>query len=410
MELALFYIAAFLRPIFFIDLGDGANLFDFAAIVIFVLLLLAFLSNTAQTRGLVISAIDIVILGFAIWCITAFFVYFDKANAREVAKLLIPLFTFIVAKNVMRSADDYKRALQLMIIAFSIPILWSAVLIVQGEGIETTNYWTGLNRFKGAFSGSHTMGHSMTFFVMLVMLARTLSKGKHDALWSSRARKIGIGLLTAVALYCLYKSQVRTAMVGLGVFLAVYLYAYNKRMLVIVGSSITVILIVALPYLRPVLFFDLLMAEKVEGKWSIEDLGSGRQDIWMNNLSIFQAMPLDRQLAGAGIGNKVQLGGEEGVVDSHSDVLDILMQTGAVGFLLYITLQLLLVRAIWRLPQQERPVFLAVFLATTVMNCVSNSYVTRFGLAQMLYMVMAFVQLRVYALPETPRQPIVVRA
>lgn len=411
MEIALLYIAAFLRPIFFIDLGDGANLFDFAAIAIFAMLMLAFLSSAAQTRQLTLSGIDLVIVGFAIWCLIALIIYFDKANPREVAKLLIPLFTFIVAKNVMRDEHDYRRMLQLMVIGFTIPAVGSAALIIIGQGVETTNYWTGLARYAGMFSGSHTMGHSMTFLIMLIVLVHTLSRHRPsgDGRRRMTAANAGMMLLAAIALFCLYKSQVRTAMLGLLVFVAVYLYFYNKRLLVIGSVAGAVLFAIVLPILVPVLFFDLMMAEKVEGKWSVEDIGSGRQDIWAGNLERFSGMPLDRQLAGAGIGNKVQLGGGEGIVDSHSDVLDILVQTGMVGLLLYVVLQASIFLAILRLPRTTRPIFLAIFLAVTVMNFVSNSYVSRFGLAQMLYIALAFVQLPQRA-PVEARDPSVVRA
>jgi len=128
------------------------------------------------------------------------------------------------------------------------------------------------------------------------------------------------------------------------------------------------------------------------GVWDEGELGSGRPKIWKHNLDIFWSMPIDRQLAGAGIGNK-GVSGTDGVVDSHNDYLEMMMNTGIVGLLLYLTMQLLMLHKILRLPGREKHVFLGVFMAVVLMNFSSNSYITRAALAQMLFLVLAYIEL-----------------
>lgn len=389
MDILLLNIAALLRPIFFIELEAG-NLFDLAAILIFMLTMAAFLATSAVRKDIQISSVDLLIVLFSIWCLTAYVVYADKANAREVAKLIIPLWSYIVAKNILRTPNDYRRMLRFLIWGFVIPVSLSVMLILMGKGVELTDYWTGIERWKGAYAGSHSLGHNMVFLLMAITAYIWLSRSETHEVAISRYAMAGLAGLVLAALYCLYYSQVRTATLGLIVFLGIFLFAYNRKLLMILAAAGTIATLAALPVLMPRFFNDFVMVQ--QGTWDAEEFGSGRPRIWQNNLNIFAAMPIDRQLAGVGIGNKLGLGGEEGIMDSHSDFLDILMQTGIVGLVLFVAIQLLLLKKMLGLPKTEKYLFVAVFVSVGVMNAISNSYVTRFGLAQLFYFLIAYVE------------------
>ena len=135
---------------------------------------------------------------------------------------------------------------------------------------------------------------------------------------------------------------------------------------------------------------------KVEaGVWSKQELAAGRPRIWENNLRIFANMPIDRELGGVGIGNKDIFGGTEGITDSHNDYLDVMIQTGVVGLVLYLLMQFLLLRKILDLSGKEKHVFVAMFIAVTGMNLSSNSYISRSAIAQLFFLAMTYVELRV---------------
>lgn len=404
MELVLLYIAAFLRPLFFIDatgettLDDASaamELFNWFAVALFLMLAAALLSSMSVRKRLHISAIDLWMAAFGVWCIVIYVIYIDKGNAREVIKLLFPIFTYFVVKNILPSEQHYVRMLFLMIVAFLIPVIWSAGVTLVGGGVEIVNYWTQVPRYKGVYTSSHLMAHNMTFLLMVLFLYAYLAKGK-EAQSSFGFGKVRLRFLCVVlaipALYCLTMSQVRNTMLGLLAFLAYYLLVFNRRMLVIgllVGGSVTV---VTAPMWVDVLLYDF--AKVSEGEWKSEEIGSGRTRIWKHNLSLFADMPLDRQLAGVGIGNKVAFGSKEGVMDSHNDYLDVMMQTGIVGLILYLGIQIALIAATLKIPGREKHIFLAMYLAVAIMNVASNSYITRSGMAQLFYLVVAYVELR----------------
>lgn len=398
MEYLLLGVFAFLRPVLFVDLGlqvGGLNLFELSAIALSAVLFGGLLIHAALTRSIRLSVIDLLIAGFVLWCITIFLAYVERADVRELAKFVLPFLTYIVVKSVAQDRDRHRKLMWVMILGFSIPVLASAGLIAVGLGVDRINYWTGEIRYLGVYTGPHNMAHNMTFLLMLMGVYFLVDKAGTYKAWSamSRPRKVLIVALAGAALYCLFFSAVRTALIGLLVFWFVVLWFHNRRLLLIGAALVSVTVLVFSGELKNRLFYEAVMSERTGA--GVKELASGRPRIWQDNLSEFVTLPLDRQLAGVGIGNDASKPGSDlsQIIESHNDFLQVLMQTGIVGFVLFIGLQFAVLRAILRLEGYERSAFLAVFIAVTVMNFSSNSYVARFGLAQMLYVLLAYVEI-----------------
>jgi len=393
MELFLLTLSALLRPILNIEILEDAG--DIAAIGMFVLLCLAVLSNAAVRKEFRLATTDLLILAFCAWCLAVYVIYFDYAHVKELAKIIFPLLTYTVAKNVIKDKSQYLGVLRALIAGFAIPIVISAVMIALGKGLGSVNYWTSAPRYQGIFAGGHSLAHNTTLFLMTliafatVMRAQPQGNGKTTELRA--AAKIILFSLAGFSFYCLVMSRVRTAMVGLLVFLVIYLAVFNKRILVLSGVVGIIGIPLYWPMIKNFLFPDIVMIEMGHG--DISALGSGRLGFWVKNLEIFGSLQLDQQLAGIGIGAQ-KVRSVLGIWDSHNDYLDVLLQTGIVGFALFAALQVALLRSILRIPGSERYVYLALFTAVTAMNMVSNSYVSRFGLAQLYYIVLAYVEIR----------------
>lgn len=394
MEAALLYLSAFLRPIFFANVA-GPTLFELAAIGMFVALVAAFLSNAALRKSIRITTIDMLIAALSIWCITSYLIYLEYGNLREVARLLIPLFTYVVAKNVLQGEASFRRMLRFMLWGFALPIIVTSILILLKKGVEqigelsAVNYWTGTVRYEGIYFGAHTLAHNMTFYLMILAMYMTLVRASPERGSLPRTEVAGLLLVAGLAVYSLLMSQVRTAFVGIIVFGGAYFYFRSRKLFFAVAATGTVAAILSAPILIPVLFPDVVQIQR--GEADIDELGSGRLRIWSGNLEYFVRLPIDRQIAGVGLGNNEAnpIG-----LDSHNDYLNLLLQTGVVGFILFAAIQVLLLRAILQLPRKDRNVFLALFIAVALMNLLSNSYISRFGLGQMFYMIMAYVELR----------------
>ncbi len=357
------------------------------------------LIRAATSKHLSFGATDLLIGLYIGWCAAIFLIYYDKATLQQFAKYVIPLATYVAVKHVIQNRREHLGILRLMIIGFAAPVVISAGMILLGEGVDVVNYWTGAPRYKGAFSNPHDMAHQVTFLVMIVWLYMLLREANLPAIPRSvgAVAKISLVMLSLLALYCLYMSAVRTTMVGLFVFSAVLLIIHYKNRLLV--AAIGAIAIAAFFLVEPVkqhLFREAAQAQ-LDKNFDAAEYGSGRPRIWADYLRAFFQMPIDRQVAGVGIGNSSLHGKKDSdwlYFDGHNDFLDVMVFTGYVGLALYLAIHAAFFLRIMNLRAVEREVFLALFISVMVMNFLSNSYFTRFSLAQMFYMVLAYIELR----------------
>jgi O-antigen ligase len=211
--------------------------------------------------------------------------------------------------------------------------------------------------------------------------------GRHGV--SPRVENVLLGFLAAAALYCLYMSQVRSAVLGLLIFLGLYGYMQNKKALLLGGTALAVVAVVSAPIWIPTLLHEFAPNRR-GGELDLMHMGSGRPARWANDFAMYAQLPIDKQIAGIGVGVDDT---EEGEFLGHNDWLRIVWDTGIIGFVLFAWLQILILRAILRMHGRERHVFLALFAAVSVMMAVSNSYTLRIQVGQLYYMILAFIEI-----------------
>lgn len=402
MELVLLKLVGLFRPLASIEYAE--IVFDVAAIALFAMLVGAFLVNSATRRAIRLSAIDVTVFAFATWCLATYVIYFESSDIRHVAKLLIPLLSFTVVKNVVRDRLQYRDLLFWILVGFSIPLILSVMLIATGKGVDHVNYWTGIPRWQGAYANSHNMGHSMTLLIMILVLYWIMkhSFGNEQAKFGVAPRLVLLSL-GGMALFCLYMSQVRSAILGLIVFGSIYLFFTHKKLLIAGTAGLTLLAVALSPYWLPALLPDVVTLD--QGGGEAIDIGSSRPRFWLHNLTVFANLPLDQMLAGVGIGNIAPGLIAERAFDSHNDWMDVLMQTGMIGFVIFVTLQVFIFKAIRRLDGIERSYFIALFFAVCVMMFVSNSYAWRIQVGHLYYIILAFIELRRTPASELGTQP-----
>ena len=389
MELILLKLFAFLRPISWIKFDAqilGMSPFELASIMLTIILALGLLMKAALTKEIRFSHIDYVLFLLSFWFVAIYLVYIDDAKLANMVKLVIPLLTYTVAKNIIQDRDQYLRIVFLIIAGYSIPVVISAALILQGKSIDFVNYFTGLPRYMGAYSGPHNMAHSMMMLIMIIGAYMTIIK-QHGSTLATRlglANRAFLVVLVGLALFSLYMSYVRTVYLGLLVFVVLYLLLAQRKYFAVWGIAVGVGITLALPILL-VVFHDVF--EIFRGEQPIDQLGSGRLTFWRMNLMAFAASGIDNWVAGLGIGNRTD------IMNSHNDYLLILVETGIVGFGLFVFAQGLFVKAILRLEGKEKHLFFSIFLAIVFMTLVSNSTLTRVAVAQIFYILMTYVEL-----------------
>ena len=404
MEAFLINIFFLARPIMFIEsrwqLG-GLNFFELLTLVFTGILGAIALNNAFSGKQKSLSDVEWALVLFIIWCTLISVMHPEYTSFKQYIKWVLPFVTYIVFKRAFTTQKQYQTALLWMIIGFSLPVFWSFVLVLQGKGLSMEIYWTGLQRYSGVYSGVHTMGHNMGFVLFSVVVYLTLKKNAHVP----EERRVHwlfyvfFLLLVVAALYCLYKSGTRTVYVGLVLFVVLYLYFYSKKALVafLFAGGLG---LVAVSAIFETIFFDVV--DVIEGKRELETAGSGRPFIWKHNLKIFSELSFDRKLTGVGIGNTVigennSVGSNrldiDNVWNSHNDYLEVLMETGLIGLLIQLFIYIAIAKKILQMEDREKYVFLSLFFAILLMNLLSNSYISRFGLAQMLFMILPYIEI-----------------
>lgn len=400
METLLVNLFLLIRPILSINFKIeiwGLSLFEFLTIFLTFLLVLVGVFSAGSRKSLAFNELEYAMSAFIVWCcvITAF--YYIDTDLKSLVKLILPLITYMIIRRVIFYKDNYLQSIRWLLIGFSVPIIYSFFVIYTGGGVWGVSYWTGLVRYGGAYSGPHEMSHSLGLFIMLSFV--------YMGLWrvgnKRRINKIFLMyllLMITLALYCIYKGYVRTVFIGLFVFIATYAFYRSKLLFVTLGTFFAVTLIV-LGSLFTTIFHDVV--EVYTGDREIEDAGSGRPYIWKRNFEVFSLKSADRIVAGVGIGNYARepnwnerVNQNSQIWNSHNDWLEMLFETGVVGLLLLSVIYIIMYRKICKLGFHEKIIFLALLNAVVVMNFLSNSYISRFSIAQMLFVTLVYIDLK----------------
>lgn len=410
MELFLLKTFALLRPLLSIEIEQrlaGIGLFDLAGIGFIGLLGLALCIRISLAgQHITIRSVDVWMMAYMFWCVAVSLIYPDKTDFRELVKWIAPFITYIVAAKILRDRREYLHVLSLLWIGYIIPILASAAVIFLDLDLAIRKVVgaTGLAKYEGVYANSGNLGLSMTLFVMLGVIYADLTRSHFgETKRLDKARVIFFLIVTLFALYCLFKSQSRTAQLGLVIFFAIYLYQVSKKWLLI-GATVLGVFIVVMGPLIALMYYDVIRVQR--GERPLEEIASGRPYFWAHNLSEFSKVTPDRILAGVGIGNLVPMGSwasrNENFWSSHNDFLAVLIHTGVIGLIIFLGLQVVILKKILSLEGREKAAFLAFFCAVTIMNFASNSYISRFVLAQLYLLVMAYLE---FAKPKVPAGP-----
>lgn len=393
MELFIVKLVAVFRPL--ASVSYAAPYFEVAGAGLFVVLLSALLVKGTVQQSLRLSAVDAAIFAFTVWCIAISLIYVHAVRPGELAKLLVPLLSYTIVKNVVSDRNECRKVLFWALVGLGLPMIASAALILAKSpaAVDTVNYWTQVTRWQGLYTHSHVLAHSATLTLMTLAIYALLRTRASPTRTPGRAIDMGfLGLVGLAALYGLYMSQVRTAILGLMIFLGVLFFFLNRGLLILGAAAATLIALATVPYWYAAMFPELVAAERgIEVKAT--DFGSGRPNFWLHDLRVYGELPLDQKLAGVGIGARGEYSVTGEVIVGHSDWLELLTQTGVVGFLLFAGLQWVILRKILRMEGPERYAFLAMFLAVNAMMLLSNSYAWRIQVSQLYYMMLAFIEL-----------------
>ena len=302
--------------------------------------------------------------------------------------MMLPMFTFFAARSALDDIGKIRIALILLIAGFSLPVLASSVLILSGRSVVMTIYWTGLERYAGVYNHTHMIAHEMFVFVMIstLYLLFTEDKGNKRSFFRYLIYFMGI-----FAVINIYKSYVRTVYIGL--LTLAFFHLIGRRRYVLLATGLFIVLgMMAFSSSVQTIFFDVIDPFKggqdIMGM-GLGGMGSGRIGMWVDIIAKFFKLPFERYFLGGGVGVET-LKSRSFFGASHNDFLSLLTSLGIIGLLLYLCILCSFFLDIVRsdLSRVFKYVFIGFLFGVSLMNFVSNSYISRFEMGQYFFLIM----------------------
>ena len=227
------------------------------------------------------------------------------------------LSPFLLAVAVSLSLRGRERWIpRALLLSAVLPLSWS--LWSWGSGAPGYELH-GIERLMGGYKNLHSHALTMAFFTALG--AFWASTGARTALERAAA-----GLVSVLALFCLYKTYVRTGLVFVGVVGGSYLLLERRFRALGVLAVGVVVAFLASPSLR-MRFFDLI-APFVSEVDDWERLGSSRPRVWRLSIEGFTGLGAASMVLGAGFyGYETFWKG----LDPHNEFLSLWFQLGVLG-------------------------------------------------------------------------------
>ncbi len=345
-----------------------------------------------------LSSIEKYLILYTIWGVMIGLLYIKNSSLSDFVKLVIPTLSYLIFRRTIGTARQYISGIKWLLIGFSFPVFWSLYQISQRQGRISVDYFTGVERFTGAYNQIHSMGHNMGFILMLLVILFTILKNRkwNNCIKNTWPFTFFLFLVGSSAMYCLLHSHVRTVYVGLIVFSGCIAWMKGKKYFLFFVLLIFLFSFSQVDKIRLV-FQDVVDA--AEGKAAIESAGSGRGLIWSEKFRVFGERSIDQKITGIGLSGQIKeqralsAANIQTEFDSHNEYIQIVMEFGIVGLFFLTMLYYKIWKQIDRLCKNERIIFQSFLISVLIMNFVSNSYISRFGLTQLFFMIILYVDL-----------------
>lgn len=377
------YSFSFLRPLattkFFVGTSlGGMKLVELFGIGSSYLALLLIILNLRKQR------LDLLMFIILYLCTYVVLSIAWGSSAREIGRLILPFCFFFLARSFVDNDQKLRNIAIFSVLGFLVPAIASSTLIGLGESLWKVNYWTGLPRYEGVYSGPHSLGHNMALCIVFLSIWNYFQVQQPERLLRSNLLFFCLGF---VCLFAIFKSYTRTVYVAFACFTGVYLLGRKMYWALAICMLVAVVIVVSSTTFQTI-FWDVIQPLTGETE-AIGKMGSGRIGGWSFILNQFWAHPLVLQIRGIGITSKATITAGAQFGGSHNDMLAMLVCFGYLGISLYFCIFFVLfARAIrYRKCLWLKGIIIGFFVMVVIANLLSNSYLTRFELGQSFFLL-----------------------
>ena len=315
-----------------------------------------------------------------------------RSAAEIIAKYISPLLILFLVSGFQTSRELRERWMRWTLPVFGIPVVLALLHFANGQ--MATYERDGYHRLIGGYEHPHN--HAL---VMVIIAATGVWWLFQATDWRGR---VPGALLTAGAAFALYMTYVRTGHLAFAVFGGSFLLLTGRRRYFVAGMVAVVVFVAITPAMQDRFKDLILLLMPNQEVIARHKLGSGRIGIWTSSIGEYlSAGPADI-VFGQGIGkhwlltrsayNPYQIPADYNK-DAHSDYLSMTFQVGPIAAISYIIMQIQTVRAglkVRRYAAERRirefaSLVIALMIAATVANLVSNSFINRVTQSWMLW-------------------------
>ncbi|MHC1695074.1 MAG: O-antigen ligase family protein [Eubacteriales bacterium] len=283
------------------------------------------------------EVMDLTVLFFALTVLGSGVVSVSPGSLKPSLLMLCFICGYFVVVNLIRSSDIIRRSVVSIVLSSFAVSLYG--IYQKVAGLDQTT-WTDTSMFEemagrvvSTLENPNVLGEYLILTIPLSLVCLVLAKG----IW-----KPAMAVVSGVQLLCLVFTLSRGAWIGFIIGLVVLLYIYNSRVLAVYAAGL-----LCVPLLPAVLPESI-----IKRFTSIGDLAdsstSYRVSIWQAALDMLG----DLWRSGIGLGSQAfgavypeySLAGIESAPHSHNLFLQISIESGLIGLLLFLALVLLLLQ------------------------------------------------------------------
>ncbi|MFC1658435.1 O-antigen ligase family protein [Candidatus Omnitrophota bacterium] len=354
----------------------GKDLVDILLLAIFI----AWLARSFVNKEKFLTAtpfnkllfILIIFTYFELWAGSAFVgiaapISFDNLRFQDWKNyMILPLLFFITVNNIKD-----KKTMKRLVYAMVFIIFVMGLYFFKDYRWISKSVFRDYKRWYGTFAylGPNEWAAFHVHYIFVMLGIFFIDKLKQ---W-----RLLFGAAILLSLYCILFAYSRGAYIALLIGLIFFSLMKKKRILIPV-----IILLLFWQILLPQAVVQRIQATKTE-YGELDSSGKSRLDLWGKGLSLFSRNPL----TGIGFATSPELGLRKSLTDTHNIYVEILVEQGIVGMIIFLLLIYLSLRSGWQLYKTADDTFLQGlgfgFVCCTLVLLITNFFGDRWTYLQL---------------------------